>query len=790
MRRFRGIGSGVAALLAAAGAAGLAGCRPGGAAALERAEAVYQESRFLKDQIDLTLSRGADRSRRGVPISELVGQLRAARSRLEEALGSVNPASLPSEEDRRALHVMRRALEQDLAVEDDPGAAAGDVDCVYDPDALGAEPGGFDRLSERVYACFGKAAARLPFENRVLDRLTVFSTLPLTADPDRRRRLFLALRPVWESVDGRDPAASPYRRLVRLSAAAMRAEGRTIEGRVTGLGIDPAVIEAWLVSVLEAWRETLPSRPIDPWDHAWEAGAANRLLNRAVPLASLRPINDRFYRDLGADPAALDIQYDIEPRDGKDPVAFCNFGVRQRLEKGAWLPGEPWVFASYRVGGLDNLAELLHETGHGIHIAAIRARPAFLDWPDSDTFTEALADLAMLDMYEPEWQRAYLGAAADLSDSIRAKYAGIVMDIAWALFEIRLHRDPSLDPNRVWTDLTRTYLGIRPHPDLSWWAARGQLIGSPGYMLNYAAGAILIADLRARVRELRGPWTTGDPGWYAWVSERLFRFGLERPSRDVIRDFLGRDPSPRAILDDLGRARSTPAAATPAAAAPAAAAPAAAAPGPRFLALGDSYTIGEGVEPRQRWPVRLAALLRDRGVPVGDPEIVARTGWTTDELAAGIDAAAPRGPRGLVSLLIGVNDQYRGGDAGDYRPRVRALLERAIGLAGGDPRRVVVLSIPDWGVTPFAADRDRARIAAAIDRFNAVKREETARAGARWVDVTTLSRKAAGDASLLAADGLHPSGAQYAAWAERTLPEALAALGAAAGPAAGGGPGS
>ena len=198
----------------------------------------------------------------------------------------------------------------------------------------------------------------------------------------------------------------------------------------------------------------------------------------------------------------------------------------------------------------------------------------------------------------------------------------------------------------------------------------------------------------------------------------------------------------------------------------------------RFLALGDSYTIGERVEPAGRWPVQLAVLLRGSGVPVAEPEIVARTGWTTDELAAGIDSAAPIGPFSLVTLLIGVNDQYRGRDTAAYRPAFRAMVARAVGFAGGDARRVVVLSIPDWGVTPFAS-RDRAKIAAEIDRYNAVNRDESLRAGAAYVDVTPESREAATNLALVAGDGLHPSAAMYAAWARLALPNARAALGRA-----------
>jgi lysophospholipase L1-like esterase len=198
----------------------------------------------------------------------------------------------------------------------------------------------------------------------------------------------------------------------------------------------------------------------------------------------------------------------------------------------------------------------------------------------------------------------------------------------------------------------------------------------------------------------------------------------------------------------------------------------------RYLALGDSYTIGEGIDAPGRWPVQLAALLRRRGLATGEPEIVARTGWTTAELSAGIDAAAPRGPFALVTLLIGVNDQYRGGRPEDYRAGFAALLRRAIAFAGGEPGRVIVLSIPDWSVTPFAtaSSRDLPRIAREIRRFNEVNREETGRAGARWVDVTAASERALGDSTQLAPDGLHPSAAMYAEWARLALPAAAAAL--------------
>lgn len=177
----------------------------------------------------------------------------------------------------------------------------------------------------------------------------------------------------------------------------------------------------------------------------------------------------------------------------------------------------------------------------------------------------------------------------------------------------------------------------------------------------------------------------------------------------------------------------------------------------RYLALGDSYTIGESVPSNERFPVVLAKTWK-----LGEPQIIAKTGWTTDELNAAIDAADPKGPYELVTLLIGVNNQYRGRDAEQYRGEFAGLLKRAIGFAGGDARKVIVVSIPDWGVTPFAEGRDRAKIAAEIDRYNAINREESLRAGAQYVDITPISRQH--DASLVAADGLHPSGKQYLQW--------------------------
>ena len=194
-----------------------------------------------------------------------------------------------------------------------------------------------------------------------------------------------------------------------------------------------------------------------------------------------------------------------------------------------------------------------------------------------------------------------------------------------------------------------------------------------------------------------------------------------------------------------------------------------------YLALGDSYTIGESVPAEACWPMQLVEQLRRHGVVIDDPRIVAVTGWTTDELSAGMDRTRLALNYDLVTLQIGVNNQYRGRSAGEYRGEFSALLQRAIGLAGNHPGRVVVVSIPDWGVTRFglASGRDTAKIAHELDVFNAIARDEASRAGARFVDITGISRD---QPAMVADDGLHPSAAQYALWTRAIAPTVNTAL--------------
>ncbi|MDZ7739548.1 MAG: SGNH/GDSL hydrolase family protein [Bacteroidales bacterium] len=191
---------------------------------------------------------------------------------------------------------------------------------------------------------------------------------------------------------------------------------------------------------------------------------------------------------------------------------------------------------------------------------------------------------------------------------------------------------------------------------------------------------------------------------------------------------------------------------------------------PAYLALGDSYTIGESVNEEQRWPVQLVDRLRADSVDIADARIIARTGWTTDELMAGIEEADPGRGYKLVSLMIGVNNQYRGRDTDNFREELAGLIDTAISCASGIADNVIVLSIPDWSVTPFAAGRDQEKIAAEIDSFNSVIVQECNEAGVKYFDVTGISRKASTDLSLVAGDGLHPSGKMYEMWVEVLYP--------------------
>lgn len=185
----------------------------------------------------------------------------------------------------------------------------------------------------------------------------------------------------------------------------------------------------------------------------------------------------------------------------------------------------------------------------------------------------------------------------------------------------------------------------------------------------------------------------------------------------------------------------------------------------KYLALGDSYTIGEQVPLYESFPYQLVQMARRAGWKLDAPEILAKTGWTTDELIRAMNSYVFQPPYDWVSLLIGVNNQYRGWPVATYSIEFNKLLDDAIQLAGGRRDRVVVVSIPDWGATPFAAERNREEISNQIDAFNKINQQHAEEQAVGYIDITPGTRLAISDSSLLAPDGLHPSGLEYRRWA-------------------------
>jgi len=188
-----------------------------------------------------------------------------------------------------------------------------------------------------------------------------------------------------------------------------------------------------------------------------------------------------------------------------------------------------------------------------------------------------------------------------------------------------------------------------------------------------------------------------------------------------------------------------------------------------YLALGDSYTIGEQVKDTENFPNHVVKLLKEKKIIFQEPSIIAKTGWTTDELQNQLAQTRLAIPLDLVTLLIGVNNQYRGRSSEEYAVQFEELLQQAIGYAGGKTNHVIVLSIPDWGVTPFAEGRDRKKIAREIDEFNTINKRISEKHKVHYIDITPLTREASTDLTLLTDDKLHPSGKDYKRWAQKVV---------------------
>lgn len=197
----------------------------------------------------------------------------------------------------------------------------------------------------------------------------------------------------------------------------------------------------------------------------------------------------------------------------------------------------------------------------------------------------------------------------------------------------------------------------------------------------------------------------------------------------------------------------------------------------RILALGDSYTVGTGVDDEGRWVTKLTERLRSAGDPVADPVVVAENGWTTGDLEAGIDDADPEGPFDLVTLLVGANNCFQGESAAAFEPKFRDLLDRALGFAT-DPSSTVVITVPDYTLTPVGGDNDPEEHAERLETYNEIVREAARARETRLVDVVPPSKRVRENPELIADDDLHPAPAQHELWLERIEPVASDALSA------------
>lgn len=456
------------------------------------------------------------------------------------------PTQALSKEDARAVIVMKKAIAS--MPEGSPSSLESTGHC------KDAQQSALDYAALRhvLYACFDEYGNNVEFEGKKLTRVSALEMLGRLDDANRRKQLFLAFNPLWQSINGNDEAASPYRRMIAMAAADVAKNGSPMDTAAQTIGAQSTEVEKWLEQILDAWRESTSDAMVEPWDFRYQVGAADRELASAIPRASLIPINERYYHDLGADLKQLGILYDLDPRPGKAPLAYSDFVTHGRWVGGVWQPTIARVSANYDGGGLGLLNELVHENGHAVHMAALRTRPAFMDLGDP-VFFEAFADVTSWDTFEPAWQQRYLGRSAAESESLKSLFSGVVSDVAWALFELRMLRTPSADPNAVWTDITSHYLRIVPHPELSWWLVRVQLVDSPGYMVNYGLGSVVTADIRQRERQAIGTTATGNPKWYAWTSENLLKPGEEQETSALLKQFLGRPVSAQPLLEQIHR---------------------------------------------------------------------------------------------------------------------------------------------------------------------------------------------------------------------------------------------
>ncbi|HSE51962.1 MAG TPA: hypothetical protein VLB00_07215, partial [Gemmatimonadales bacterium] len=304
---------------------------------LARVESAWLDLINVHDELKMTRSMGMTISPRGNSVSTLESRLRRARKIFTDLAATIRQEVLDSA-DLSAFGVLGERFSALGDPEPPPlPEQAAAVNCSSGWQVPSATRDTLSALTAHVFECYGRAAQHLSVDGETLDRLTILGLLGRTDDSVRRRRLFMGLQPVWQSVNGDDSPGSPYRQMVALRVRSW--EGSTpMVARARELGVGPDTLEEGLVRILDAWRATLPDTLFEPWDFYYYSGEASRLLSPLVPKDSLLAINRRFYRALGADPVALEVRYDIEPRVGKYPIAFSDIARRN--------PMRAWVSAS------------------------------------------------------------------------------------------------------------------------------------------------------------------------------------------------------------------------------------------------------------------------------------------------------------------------------------------------------------------------------------------------------------------------------------------------------------
>jgi hypothetical protein len=513
----------------------LAACADPDVARLDAAEPLLADYLDAAGAVDL-LDSGVQPEFDGASLETWRARYARGETALRAAVENIEAAGL-SERDRRRLASMQGALAL-RAVEAGREPACADA---VDRSLLGPA------LRAALYVCFDEAADAITYRGERIGRLPALGLLEAAQTSRERRAVFEALSPLYAAVHS-GGAESPYRRVVRLDNARMRVN---IDAALQTIGLDAAEGEAWLVRALEAWSAALPYERAEAWDFRhFMRGGADAALARCSSEETQVEANAQFYRDLGADLGALGVIVDTQ---SSAPVAYADFVRIGREVNGEWRPAVPWTTLTMETGGPDAAALLVHETGHTAHYAAMRAPPSLTLPGDLSLLLEATADVTAWSVWEPVWQQKYAGCAYPAASSLRIKLAPIMMDMAWGLFEVRMARAPQSDPNAVWSEIAERYFRVARRDDVAWWAVRGQLVEEPGYMVNYALGAFVTADLRARIRDEIGTFDAGNAGWYEYVSSNLYVRGGEDPPRDLLRRFLGRDVSADAFLSELER---------------------------------------------------------------------------------------------------------------------------------------------------------------------------------------------------------------------------------------------